>query len=262
MKSKIKVLGSQVLSSVDVNPVTNTVTLLEDEVSLDDLQIDNPITGTVFGTLLNYKGELESLGDAVYDQPYGSPPIAPVLYIKPANTYNRYGGSIPMPEGLTKLTIGAALGLVIGKQAIAVDEKNALTYVAGYTIVNDTSVPHDSVYRPAVQHRARDGFCSIGPWIINRHEVQNPDDLTIRVFINEKLQQENSTSNLIRPIARLLADVTEFMTLSPGDVLLVGVPENAPLAQIGDKIRIEIEGIGSLENFVVDGKETKWRDLL
>ena len=61
-------------------------------------------------------------------------------------------------------------------------------------------------------------------WII-------PDDLTIRVFINDKLQQENSTSNLIRSVSRLLADVTEFMTLSPGDVLLVGVPEEAPQAK-------------------------------
>lgn len=262
MKSKIKVMGLQALSSVDVNPVTNTVTLGNDEITLDDLQIDNPITGTVFGTLLNYNGELEWLGDAVYDKPYGSPPIAPVLYIKPANTFNRNGGAIYMPAELSKLKIGAALGLVIGRQAIAVEEKNALTYVAGYTIVNDVSVPHDSIYRPAVQHLARDGFCSIGPWIIDRHEIQNPDNLIIRVYINETLQQENSTSNLIRPVSRLLADVTEFMTLSPGDVLLVGVPENAPLAQIGDKIRIQIEGIGSLENYIVDGKETKWRDLL
>lgn len=222
----------------------------------------NPITGTVFGTLLNYKGELESLGDAVYKEPYRSPPIAPVLYIKPANTYNYDGGAIPMPEGISNLRMGAALGLVIGQRAVAVSEENALTYVAGYTIVNDISVPHDSVYRPAVQHQARDGFCSIGPWIIDRHEIQNPDDLSIRVFINEKLEQENSTSNLIRPVSRLLADVTEFMTLSPGDVLLVGVPEKAPLSQIGDKIRIEIEGIGNLENIIVDEKETKWREQL
>ena len=67
-----------------------------------------------------------------------------------------------MPVGISRLEMGAALGLVIGKQAVAVDEENALTYVAGYTIVNDVSVPHDSVYRPAVQHKARDGFCPIG----------------------------------------------------------------------------------------------------
>jgi 5-oxopent-3-ene-1,2,5-tricarboxylate decarboxylase/2-hydroxyhepta-2,4-diene-1,7-dioate isomerase len=84
--------------------------------------------------------------------------------------------------------------------------------------------------------------------------LENPDDVTIRVYINDELKQENSTNNLIRPVARLLVDVTEFMTLSPGDVLLVGVPEDAPLATIGDKVRIEIKGIGSLENVLVDEK--------
>jgi 5-oxopent-3-ene-1,2,5-tricarboxylate decarboxylase / 2-hydroxyhepta-2,4-diene-1,7-dioate isomerase len=259
--ARVKVLGGRELVSVDVNIVTNTVKIGDRVVSDNEMQFDVPITGTVFGTLLNYKGALERLGDAVNNKPYISPPIAPVLYIKPANTFNRFGAGIPMPVGISKLEMGAALGIVIGKQAIALDEAIALTYVAGYTIVNDVSVPHDSVYRPAVQHNARDGFCPIGPWIIDRHEVGNPDNLTIRVFINENLRQENTTSNLIRSISRLLADVTEFMTLSPGDVLLVGVPEEAPQAEIGDKIRIEITGIGSLENTIVDEKEFKWRGM-
>jgi 5-oxopent-3-ene-1,2,5-tricarboxylate decarboxylase/2-hydroxyhepta-2,4-diene-1,7-dioate isomerase len=201
---------------------------------------------------VNFKGVLEGLADAVYDKPYLSPPVAPVLYIKPANTFNRHGAGIPLPEGLTQLEMGATLGLVIGKKATAVKEETALDYVAGYTVVNDVSVPHDSIYRPAVQHKSRDGFCPIGPWIIDRHTVDNPDDLTIRVYINDELRQENSTRNLIRPVARLLADVTEFMTLSPGDVLLVGVPEEAPQASLGDKVRVEIAGIGTLENVIVE----------
>lgn len=261
-RARIKVFGENELVSVDVNIVTSTITIEDCAVNANEIQLDIPITGTVFGTLLNYKGALERLADAVNDKPYSAPPIAPVLYIKPANTFNRYGAEIPMPAGLSRLEMGAALGLVIGKQAVAVDEENALAYVAGYTIINDVSVPHDSVYRPAVRHKARDGFCPIGPWIIDRQEVDTPDDLTIRVFINDKLQQENSTSNLIRSVSRLLADVTEFMTLNRGDVLLVGVPEEAPQAKIGDKVRIEIEGIGSLENFIVDEKESKWRGTI
>ena len=78
--------------------------------SANEIQFDVPITGTVFGTLLNYKGALERLGDAVNEKPYSSPPIAPVLYIKPANTFNRYGADIPMPVGISKLEMGAALG--------------------------------------------------------------------------------------------------------------------------------------------------------
>lgn len=250
----MKVFGFHDLISVDVNTATNTVVLDGKELSTNDLQIDTPISGSVFGALVNFKGVLEELGDTVNDKPYLSPPVAPVLYIKPANTFSRYGAGIPIPEGLTLLEMGATLGLVIGKKATAVKEEAALDYVAGYTVVNDVSVPHDSIYRPAVQHKSRDGFCPIGPWIVDRHTVANPDDLTIRVYINDDLRQENSTRNLIRPVARLLAEVTEFMTLSPGDVLLVGVPEEAPQASLGDKVRVEIAGIGTLKNVIVDEK--------
>lgn len=258
----IKVFGTKELKWVDVNTEKNTVIIGDSELSMEEMQFDNPISGTVFGTSLNYKGALKRLGDAVHKKPYSYPPIAPVLYIKPTNTFNRHSAAIPMPVGISKLEMGAALGIVIGKKAIAVNEANALTYVAGYTIVNDVCVPHESLYRPAVQHQARDGFCPIGPWIIDRHEVDNPDDLAIRVFINDKLQQENSTANLIRSVSRLISDVTEFMTLSPGDVLLVGIPEKAPHAEVGDKIRIEIEGIGSLENVIFLERETIWRELI
>ena len=252
--ARMKVFGIHDLLSVDVNTATNTVVINGNELSTNDMKLDTPISGTVFGTLVNFKGVLEELGDTVNDKPYLSPPVAPVLYIKPANTFNRYGAGIPMPEGITKLEMGASVGIVIGKKAVAVTEESALDYIAGYTIVNDVGVPHDSIYRPAVQHKSRDGFCPIGPWVINRHAVDNPDDLLIRVYINDELRQENSTTNLIRSVGRLLADVTEFMTLSPGDVLLVGVPEEAPEANVGDKVRIEIAGIGSLENIIVDEK--------
>ena len=252
--ARLKVLGVPELVSVDVGSGTNTVVINGNEVNMNDIQFDTPITGTVFGTLMNFKGVLEGLAEAVHNKPYLSPPIAPVLYIKPANTFNRYGEGIPMPEGISQLEMGAALGIVIGKKAVAVNEQTALDYVAGFTIVNDVSIPHESIYRPAVQQKARDGFCPIGPWIVDRQSVSNPDDLPIRVYINDELRQENSTTNLIRPVARLLADVTEFMTLNPGDVLLVGVPEEAPQAKLGDKVRVEIAGIGILENVIVDEK--------
>lgn len=86
---------------------------------------------------------------------------------------------------------------------------------------------------------------------MERDAVTDANALNIRVYINGQLRQENNTGNLIRPIARLISDITEFMTLNTGDTLLVGVPENAPLAKAGDHIRIEVEGIGDLENKIV-----------
>ena len=253
-QAKVKLLGQRELATVVVDSEAKTVTLNGHERNVNEMQVDSPILGTVFGAALNYKGALENLGHAVNEKPYNAPPIAPVLYIKPTNTFNRNGGGIPMPEGITELEMGAALGIVIGKQATAIREEDALEYIAGYTVVNDVSVPHESVYRPAVQHKSRDGFCPVGPWIVNQEEVTNPDNLSVRVYINDELKQENSTSNLIRSVKKLLADVTDYMTLSVGDVLLVGVPENAPHAKVGDRVRIEIEQIGSLENKVVEEK--------
>jgi 5-oxopent-3-ene-1,2,5-tricarboxylate decarboxylase/2-hydroxyhepta-2,4-diene-1,7-dioate isomerase len=210
---------------------------------------------TVYGVLLNYKGALAALGDTVNEPPYKAPPKAPVLYIKPANTWIGDGAPIPVPGDVEALQMGAALGVVIGRTACRVPAESALDYVVGYTVVNDVSVPHGSFYRPSIRFKCRDGFCPIGTAVVDRARVSNPDALRVRVFVEGVLRQENTTANLIRPTARLIADVTEFMTLAEGDMLLTGVPENAPLARAGQRVAIEIEGVGRLENpLVAEGR--------
>jgi 5-oxopent-3-ene-1,2,5-tricarboxylate decarboxylase/2-hydroxyhepta-2,4-diene-1,7-dioate isomerase len=210
-----------------------------------------PPRGTVYGTLLNYRGAMAALGEAVHKPPYKAPPRAPVLYIKPANTWIGDGAPIPVPSDAEALQMGAALGVVIGRTACRVPVDAALDYVAGYVVVNDVSVPHESFYRPSIRLKCRDGFCPIGATLVERARVPNPDALPVRVFVDGVLRQQNTTANLIRSTARLLADITEFMTLSAGDVLLTGVPENAPLARVGQRVAIEFEGVGRLENPLV-----------
>lgn len=249
-KAQIKFNRSPQMVEVNVDSSNNSILLEKQTLNLNEVHLDAPISGTVYGTLLNYKGELNELGAAMYEAPYNTPPIAPVLYIKPINTIIGYKKPIPMPKDSEEIQIGAALGIVIGKNAFRVSEEEALDYVLGYTIVNDVSIPHNSFYRPAIKQKARDGFCPVGPWIIERDAILNPDNLTISIYINNILKQENTTANLIRPISRLISEITSFMTLLEGDTLLVGVPENPPIAKNGDNIRIEIEGIGSLENKV------------
>lgn len=214
-----------------------------------------PPRGTVYGTLLNYRGALAALSEAVHKPPYKAPPKAPVLYIKPANTWIGDGAPIPVPSDAEALQMGAALGVVIGRTACRVPVEAALDYVAGYVVVNDVSVPHDSFYRPSIRLKCRDGFCPIGATLVERERVPNPDALAVRVFVDGVLRQQNTTANLIRSTARLIADITEFMTLSAGDVLLTGVPENAPRARAGQRVAIEIEGVGRLENpLVAEGR--------
>lgn len=245
------------LSETFVDANQHKVYIDKDEKDISELKCKCPISGTVYGTILNYKGELDQLGEQLHKDPYKKPPEAPVLYIKPSNTFNGNNFDIPLPSGVEEVSVGAALGIVIGKQATKVKEEEAFDYIRGYTIANDVTIPHESVYRPAVKYKARDGFCPIGPWIMNKEEVDSPDHLVIQVWINDQLKQVNSTENLIRPVSKLLADVTDFMTLYEGDVLLVGVPENAPKAKAGDVVKVEIDDVGALVNTVVPEAEMK-----
>ena len=144
--------------------------------------------------------------------------------------------------------MGGTLGVVIGETACRVTPEHALKHVGGYTIVNDVSIPHESYYRPAIRQRCQDGFCPIGPWIVDPNAISNSDSVEIRIKVNGETRCVNNTSSLVRNLATLIADITEFMTLRAGDLLLVGEPDNAPLASPGDRVRIEIDEIGWLEN--------------
>jgi len=210
-----------------------------------------PVDGTVVGVLLNYRGEIDALGDALSAPPYQAPPKAPILYIKPANTRIGHGHDVLLPADVDAVWAGACLGAAIGRTATRVSAAHAHDFIAGYTIVNDLTVPHASYYRPAIRHKCRDGFCPIGPWVVDRDDVPDVDALDITVRINSEVKQRANTSTLVRPIAQLIADVTAFMTLERGDVLLVGVPENPPRARAGDRIDIDIAHIGTLTTRLV-----------
>jgi len=214
-----------------------------------------PRRGTVYGTLLNHHDALAALGAVVHEPPYKAPPKAPVLYIKPRNTWVGPGEAIVVPAGVDALEIGATLGLVIGRTACRVSEAQALSFVAGYVIVNDVSVPHASYYRPSLRFKARDTFCPIGEFVA-RDAIGAPDALRIAVAIDGEVVHRASTAGLIRPAARLLAEVSEFMTLAPGDVLMVGVAAGAPRALAGQHVTITIDGLGCLDNpLVSEGAE-------
>jgi 5-oxopent-3-ene-1,2,5-tricarboxylate decarboxylase/2-hydroxyhepta-2,4-diene-1,7-dioate isomerase len=211
------------------------------------------LSGNVYGTLLNHRTALAALGSAVDAPPYKGAPRSPVLYIKPRNTLAADGAAVLVPAGVPELEIGACLGLVIGHSATRVAQADALGYLAGYVIVNDVSVPHPQYYRPSIRYKARDGFCPLGPRVVARAAVADPDALSVRVYVDGELKHSASTAQLVRGAARLLADVTEFMTLAPGDVLAVGVAAPAPRIRAGQQARIEIDGLGGLENPFVAG---------
>ncbi len=167
------------------------------------------MANAVYGVILNFRAELESLGDQLYRDPYKKPPVAPVLYLRPRNTWNTSGSAIRMPPRRDELKMAGTMGVVIG---------------AGYVAVNDVSIPHASYYRPAIRQRCRDGFCVIGSEISGARAAEK-----FEFRSTESSDAARALADLVRPIDRLIADISEFLTLQPGDIVLIGEPPDAPL---------------------------------
>lgn len=213
------------------------------------------VTGTVFGVALNYQGLLSLRLEEFGQPPYQKPPLKPVLFIKTPNTRNHHDGPVVYPADIEHLQPGPSLGVVIGKDASRVSAEHALDYVQGYTIVNEFSLPEDSYYRPAVKAKCRDGFCAIGPELVPVGQIADPHRLDITLRVNGVVRQSNTTANLVRSIPQLIAEISEFMTLHAGDVLITGTPEGRVDVLPGDRIEVEISGLGRLVNHIVAEQE-------
>ncbi len=205
---------------------------------------------TVVGALLNFRGAWQAMEPAMHKEPHFKPPVHPVLYIKPANTWSLPGRDIVLPAEVEEVEVGATLGIVFKRTAARVRVDQALSFVAGYVVVNDVTVPHTNILRPPLRQKCRDGFCPIGP-MTDASQVVDPDALELRAYVNGELRQSSTTANLMRSVAQLISDVSEYMSLCAGDILLVGVPEGAPRARPGDEVSVEIAGLGRITNPVV-----------
>lgn len=197
--------------------------------------------GTVYGTLMNFRSELDALGDKMKQPPYNAPPQAPVLYVKPANTWTENGGSIAIPAGATEACIGATVAMVM----------KSAHEIAGFVLMNDVTLPHDSFYRPPVKFNCFDGFLGIGDRIRARNEAGDPAVFKLEVRINGELKQTVRFSQLVRPADQLLADVSAFMTLGEGDMLMLGCDVERPRVRAGDVVEIKMPALGTLTNTFV-----------
>lgn len=195
--------------------------------------------GTVYGTLLNFRREWALWRPRMDDKPYLAPPKAPVLYVKTANTFTPHGGRIALPAG-EAVEVAASLGLVMGAHG-------APTHAV---LVNDVSVAHDSYYRPAIRFRNRDGFLGLGaePTPIEAlGGIEGLAGLEIELRIHGVHKQTTALKDLVRGVPQLLLDVAEFMSLQPGDLLLVGSEALAdgtrPRVVAGDAVEISAPGL-------------------
>ncbi len=205
------------------------------------------LSGTVLGVLMNHRPALAALGEALHQPPYKAPPKAPVLYVKPRNTWLASGGTVLLPVDASELEFGATLAAVIGRPARGVAAADALDHVAGWLLVADLCVPHAVYYRPSLRWRVRDGFCPLGPAVAPRASVPAPDALTLSVAVDGRVVHEAGTGDRVRDVATLIADVSAFMTLNPGDLLMLGVAHGAPRVRAGQAVHVTAPGLAALD---------------
>ena len=197
--------------------------------------------GKILGVALNYADHAEELGL--------SRPEEPALFWKPNTSLLPHKGVVLYPKGARFVHYEVELAVVVGRPMKKVKAKDALDYVLGYTIANDL-VARDYVtntFRPPIRAKGRDTFLPLGPFLVVE-EVEDPQDLWLRAYVNGELRQEGHTSRILSSVAELREFISEFMTLEPYDVLLTGTPKGISQVRPGDVMRLEIEGLGALEN--------------
>jgi 5-carboxymethyl-2-hydroxymuconate isomerase len=186
-------------------------------------------------------------------------PEHPLLFAKWPNAVIASGEPIVIPRGVDQVDYEAELAAVIGARVKGASVENALEAVAGYTCLNDVSARTlqfaDGQW---TRGKSLDTFCPIGPRVVPREEIGDPQSLRISCRLNGDVVQDASTTDMIFGVAELIAYITETITLEPGDVIATGTPPGVALGKAdpryledGDTIEVEIEGIGVLTNPVV-----------
>jgi 2-keto-4-pentenoate hydratase/2-oxohepta-3-ene-1,7-dioic acid hydratase in catechol pathway len=207
--------------------------------------IDPP--SKIVATHLTYRSRAEEYAMARF------PPV-PSYFLKPPSSLSAHRRPVARPRGCRYLNYEGELAVVIGERCTGPSEADALRYVRGYTVANDWGV-HD--FRHAdrgsmLRVKGQDGFCPLGPALVDAEDV-DPGDLTLRTWVDGELAQEGHTGrDLLFSVAYQIADVARLVTLEPGDVLLTGTPAHSRPVEPGSTVAVEIEGIGRLENTVVE----------
>jgi 2-keto-4-pentenoate hydratase/2-oxohepta-3-ene-1,7-dioic acid hydratase in catechol pathway len=211
---------------------------------LDEVTLLAPCQPTkVVAVGQNYAAHAAELGSSV--------PAEPLLFLKPPSAVIGPNRAILYPRHLsTQVDYEAELAVVIGRQAYRVRPAEAAQYILGYTCANDVTA-RDLQRRDGQWTRSKsfDTFCPLGPWIVPGLDVS---DLGIRCRVNGQLRQDGRTSDMVFGVDELVAYVSAVMTLSPGDVILTGTPSGIGPLEPGDRVAVEIDGIGALENHVLE----------
>jgi 2-keto-4-pentenoate hydratase/2-oxohepta-3-ene-1,7-dioic acid hydratase in catechol pathway len=210
------------------------------------MPIDRP--GKIICVGLNYRDHADEQGVAAPEQP--------ILFAKWQTALVGPGEPIVLPRVAREVDYEAELGVVIGARVRRISAEQALEAVRGYVCVNEVSA-RDLQFADGQWTRAKsiDTFCPVGPRVVPREEIADPQALRIRCIVNGDVMQDSSTAAMIFSVAEVIAFASETMTLEPGDLIATGTPAGVGFTrkppvflQDGDEVTVEIEGVGALTN--------------
>ncbi|MEZ5771447.1 MAG: fumarylacetoacetate hydrolase family protein [Defluviimonas denitrificans] len=180
-------------------------------------------------------------------------PEEPVIFTKTTSSIVGPDDDIQIPRGSTKTDWEVELGIVIGKGGVYIDEADAMDHVAGYCVINDVSEREFQIERGGTWDKGKgcDTFGPIGPWLVTRDEVADPQALSMWLEVDGHRYQDGSTATMIFPVRVLVSYVSQFMSLQPGDIISTGTPPGVGMGQKpqvylkgGERIRLGVEGLG------------------
>ncbi len=212
-----------------------------------DPRLRAPVTGVgkIIAIGLNYRDHAAEAGMAEPDEP--------IIFIKAVSALSGPNDPVMLPRDSVKTDWEVELATVIGTRASYVDEADALSHVAGYTVCNDVSERDYQLHRGGTWDKGKgcDTFAPLGPWLVTAEEVPNPQALALQTEVNDERMQDGNTADMIFPISTLVSYVSRFMTLHPGDVLITGTPAGVGMGRKppvylkpGDVMTLGIDGLG------------------
>lgn len=222
---------------------------------LDQVRLRSPVlhAGKVMGVGMNYRSFVaaaQRLGLTL--------PVERIWFYRPVACLNGPHDDVWLPRKSTDFDYEAELAIVIGRPARYLSEAQAVHAIAGYTVANDLTL-RDRVLKSVVLGKSFDTHLPLGPWVVTADELGDPHDLAIRTWVNGSLRQESNTADMIAGCHELVAQISSVCTLNPGDIILTGTPDGSGIFQkpqtslaVGDVVKVEIEGIGAIENRIVE----------
>lgn len=232
----------------------------EVSLTLDDVHLESPITNPpkILAAGLNYQDHLMEVPEAIRIERKLTMPSVPMIFNKQSTSVNGPFDSIALPLESEQMDYEAELAVVIGKECRRVSEEDAYKVVAGYTILNDVTIRDWQIASPTMtMGKSWDTHCPMGPALVTSDEIADPHDLNVCLTVDGDVRQNYNTSSMYFSIAKQIAHLSTAFTLLPGDIIATGTSagvamftEGHPWLREGQVVRVEIDGLGHIENRV------------